>query len=102
VRLFLITAACAAALALPVLADPTAPAAPSTGDTPAAAPTATAAAPASTPAKAEPDVVCKMKQVTGSRFGVKVCTTKAQRDDQAAQARDLLAQRPDANRPPGS
>lgn len=94
-RLFLVTAACAAALALPVLADPTAP---PTGD----APNTTATVPATTASKAEPDVICKMKQVTGSRFGVKVCTTKVQRDEQAAQARDMLAARPEATKPPGS
>lgn len=101
VRLLLITAACAAALALPVLADPTTPTEPSTGDTPAAAPAAVPA-PAPTAPKADEGVICKMKPVTGTRFTKKVCTTKAERDEQAAQGRDLLASRPDAQKPPGS
>lgn len=86
-RLFFVTAACAAALALPALADP---ATPSTGAAPAATP-ATGAAPASTSApKADEGIVCKMKAVTGTRFSKKVCTTKAQRDEEAAQGRDAL------------
>lgn len=98
-RLFFVTAACAAALALPALA---APASPATGSTPAAAP-ATGAAPASTTTpKADEGVICKMKPVTGTRFSKKVCTTKAQRDEEAAQGRDMLGStRPDASKPPG-
>ncbi len=99
-RLLLVTAACAVALALPAFADQTAAAAPSTGDTPAIAPTG---APAATPPKADEGVICKMKEVTGTRFSKKVCTTKAQRDEQAAQGRDLLGStHPELNKAPGS
>lgn len=103
-RLLLVTAACAAAFALPVLADQTAPSAPAVGDAPAATtPTTTAVAPATTPTKTDEGVICKMKEVTGTRFSKKVCTTKAQRDEEAAQGRAMLGStHPDANRPPGS
>jgi hypothetical protein len=99
VRLLLITAACAAAFALPVLADqPTPP----TGGGPAAA-TAPAASTTTSPvSKTDEGIICKMKQVTGSRFGVKVCTTKAQREVEAQNARDMLAARAMADKPPGS
>ena len=97
-RLLLVTAACAAALALPALADATAPAAPTAGDSPTAA-SATGVKPAP---KADEGVICKMKPVTGTRFSKKVCTTQAERDEQAAQGRDLLSgPRADAQKPPG-
>lgn len=92
-RLFLVTAACAAAFALPVLADQTPPA--SGGGSPTSAP-------ASTTAKADEGVICKMKEVTGTRFTKKVCTTKAQRDEQAALGREVLDAKPRADKLPGS
>lgn len=98
-RLLLVTAACAAAFALPVLADPTTPAA---SDTPTATPASTAAPASTTAPKADEGLICKMKPVTGTRFSKKVCTTKAQRDQEAAEARDMLGStRPDASKPPG-
>ncbi len=101
-RLLLATAF-VAALAMPAFADPTttspaAPAAP-TATVPAPAPAAT---PAPTATKEDEGVICKMKQVTGSRFGVKVCTTKAERENQAQSARDMLAARAMAAPIPGS
>ncbi|MDQ0463011.1 hypothetical protein QO010_000759 [Caulobacter ginsengisoli] len=96
-RLLLVTAACAAAFALPVLADQPTPAA--SGPANATASTAT---PASTAPKVDEGVICKMKQITGTRFSKKVCTTQAERDQQAAQGRDLLSgPRADASKPPG-